>query len=498
MFMKKGGFNCFYRIKDLGKRMIGYRGDDQMNILLITTDQQRFETVLPSFPIELKAIKRLREEGMLFTHAFTPISQCAPARASLLTGLLPHAHKLYNNLCLPEGLSSSIWTYTQALCDYGFRVGQVGKWHMSSNDTILDYGIDDFIPMIRKWHIQHTDSVIKAPLYVREPVANGEVLSGIISAPLNEIREYQLINDAITLLEEYATENRPWHLRVEIEGPHVPWIVPEEYDNLMDPEKIPIPLNFYETFDNKPIIQKRQHRSANLCSCYYDWKWTSKNLVRYYGYIKMIDDQINRLLDKLEELGVAEETLVIFTADHGELAGAHNRIGKGELPYDELYRIPMLVRWPKYVKPQSQCDDFIMLHDLCPTMLAAAGVEYPKGLHGRNCLGLFLDCKDKSKGREQILMEHHGTFQPILIRILRDKKGKYVFNPFSMDEFYDLENDPEELYNRIDDKRYGTIIQDYRNRLLLELEKVKEEWDKIPYWFISEAAFQKPIPWTKK
>lgn len=462
-----------------------------MNVLLITVDQQIYKTMYEDFPVELKAIKRLRESGRVFNNGFTPIAQCVPARASLLTGLLPHAHETENNFCIDKGLSTSYWTYSSEFRKNGFLVGQVGKWHISKKQDVLEYGFDDNIPMINKWHIINKGKCeIIDPIIVREDVANGEVLSGIIDAPLEEMREYVLASEAIGLINKYNETNKPWHIRVEIEGPHVPWIVPKEYSNVVAKEDIKMPDNFYETFENKPSIQKRQHRSANLCSCYHDWDWTAQNLVRYYGYIKMIDDQVLRVLEHLDKLGLPEDTLIIYTADHGELAGAHNRIGKGEVPYDELYRIPMIASWKTKITPNSSSDEFLMLHDLGPTMLAAAGIvceeDTLKNIHGKNMLHLFTDENNEAQIRREILMGHNGTFQPIMIRILRDKKGKYVFNPFDEDEYYDLENDPCELINQISNDKYKDIIKGYRKRLLNELKNVNEKWINISRWFLQD------------
>lgn len=461
-----------------------------MNILLITTDQQRFDSISSNSPVRLNSIQRVRNEGVTFLNAFTPIAQCVPARCSLLTGLLPHTHGVINNFCIDPGLPGSFWTYTRELRKNGFLVGQVGKWHITKSNTIEEFGFDDYIPMVKKWHLS-SKAQISDPIHVREAVADGEILSGVVKAPLEETREYKLVDAALELMERYTLNKKPWHIRVEIEGPHVPWIVPEEYAHRVQPEDIEIPHNFYDDFSHKPNIQKRQHRSANLCSCYHDWEWTRRNLQRYHGYMAMIDDQISRLLDKVEELGIYEETLVIFTSDHGELAGAHNRIGKGELPYDELYRIPMVARWPGHITPGSCCEEFILLHDLAPTMLAAAEIQHSEELHGRNMLGLFTGNDEEAPIRDQILMGHNGTFQPLMIRILRDKKGKYVFNPFDQDEFYDLEKDPAEMTNQIDNReQYGDRINEYRSRLLQELETVKEKWSNISYWFLADQNME--------
>ncbi|NMA95213.1 MAG: sulfatase-like hydrolase/transferase, partial [Clostridiales bacterium] len=314
-------------------------------------------------------------------------------------------------------------------------------------------------------------------------------LSGVYSDYIKSPEEKTAVK-AMELMDKYAQGNKPWHLRVEFSGPHVPWIIPKRYDNLVNAKEIKKPANFYEDFENKPTIQKRQHRNANLCSCYHDWEWTSRNLIRYYGYISLIDDVINRLLDKLDSLKLTQDTIIIFTSDHGELAGAHNRIGKGELPYDELYHIPMIVSWPGRVEPGSSCDELVMLHDLCPTMLDMLDIGYPDNLHAKSILDLLLNESDNGQIRKQVLIEHHGTFQPLMIRILRDKRGKYCFNPFDFDEFYDLEKDPGELNNLINDISYQSTIQNYRNRLLAEQASVEEKWSEISYWFLSETGNQ--------
>lgn len=458
-----------------------------MNILLITTDQHRADTVLPNFKPNLKGFNTLRESGVTFTNAYTPIAQCSPARASLLTGLLPHSHGMYNNCHnrphIIEDLSSELWTYTKELKRNGYQVGQVGKWHISKNVLPEEYGIDDYIPLPG-----NNFSHIKDAYTVKEPVAMQGVMSGIVEEPVSSFKEYQLCTEAISLMGKYEKNKKPWHIRVEFSGPHVPWIIPSGYEEKVDLSQIEKPKNFYEEFVGKPTLQKRQHRNSGLCSCYHDWEWTKKNLQRYYGYIYMIDEQIQRLLKALSDYGVEEETMVIFTSDHGELAGAHNRIGKGEFGYDELYNIPMIIRWPDKVDNGTVCDQFIMLHDIGPTILSAVGAEYPKNIHGRDATKLLIGSEEEIRSR--ILMEHHGTFQPLMIRILRDHKGKYIFNPYAIDEFYDLERDPAEIDNLIENEDYGEIMQQYRNMMLEEMSETDEKWNQVAHWFLSEIGLQ--------
>lgn len=461
-----------------------------MNILLITVDQQIAASLDADFPVQLPNIERLKRRGVHFTQAYTPHAQCTPARASLLTGLLPHAHGMFNNCHnsarLRDNLDTSIPTYTRALQENGYVVGQVGKWHISNTTSPTEYGVDDVVPARGERH------TVTDPILVKEKIAGGEIMSGVVDGDEDRFHEHRVATGTIDLMRRYHAESKPWHIRAEFSGPHVSWIVPRRFSALVAPDEISLPKNFSEDFRGKPVLQWRQHRNANLCSCFHDEKWLKANLVRYYGYIAFIDEQIGRVLDEIESLGAENDTMIVFAADHGELAGAHNRIGKGEFGYDELIRIPMIVAWPGVLET-GVSDEFIMFHDLNPIMFAAANVDVPDGLHAQCVIG-----RDGTiRGRDFVLTEHHGTMQPVVIRVFRDRNYKYVFNPFETDEFYDLERDPAELENRIDDPECAELVASYRAKILRALEDVNDKWYPAARQFLSEQSIrdQEPQPW---
>ena len=178
-----------------------------------------------------------------------------------------------------------------------------------------------------------------------------------------------------------------------------------------------------------------------------------------------IDDQIGRVLAKLDELGVAENTLVVHASDHGDFTGGHRQWNKGPLMYDDTYRIPLVVRGPGVAGSGRVCDDLVSLMDLMPTFLEAADVPVPDDIDARSLWPALRDETDRDE-REAVFGEYHGDEMGLYSqRMVRTKRYKYVFNAPDIDELYDLRSDPHELRNLVSHPDYGDVRSRLRDRL---------------------------------
>ena len=179
-----------------------------------------------------------------------------------------------------------------------------------------------------------------------------------------------------------------------------------------------------------------------------------------------MDAQIGRVLAALDDLALADNTLVVYTTDHGDLCGAHGMVDKHFVMYDELVRVPLIARWPGRIEPGSECDSFVShAIDLATTFCEAAGAAVPSTFRGQSLLPLMFGADDN--GRQDILSVYHGNqFGLFSQRMVRDRRWKYVWNATAEDELYDLGQDPHELTNRAVDPLCAGELSRLRHRLI--------------------------------
>lgn len=470
------------------------------NIVMICTDQQRWDTLrCYGFDRYSPASDRLAREGARFERAFTPIAICSPARASLLTGTYPHNHGMLNNtherdavlLDLPDDTQ----TVSQMLADGGYVCGYVGKWHVGRHKTPLDFGFRDVLVGHRPLDVGPTPTVgarshedylheegIDPPPADQDQVVwmlrhNGYFpASSRIAGPPEASRAAYLAAEAKRLLRAYASRDRPFFMRVDFPEPHWPCAVPEPYASMHPPGDIPPWSNFGDDYTGKPATyRQRQHQWA---ADRLEWRQWADYVSKYLGVTALLEDLIASILALLDQLGIAERTLIAYTSDHGDLAGSHGLFNKGPLMVEEIYHIPLLLRWPGVIPAGLSCDQLVLNMDLAPTFAEAAGLPLPSGLDARSLMPLL-----RGGGTERpdhVFWEYHGEELGLYTqRGIRTMRHKYVYNANDIDELYDLENDPAELQNRINDPSCQALVDDLRHRMLDEMRRTD---DMIARW----------------
>ena len=413
------------------------------NILLVHSDQHRFDCLgVNGHPLlRTPHLDRLAGEGMNFTHAFTPVPLCVPARNSLLHGQWPTGHLAIANWDTeaprpaPEGLP----TWSQALCDAGYRLGYVGKWHVHPEKDPRAYGFHEYVgeEEYRRWRADRG----LAPV----PRTNrwfGEVDPHIRP---EQSRLAWGADQAVRLLEGFAARDTPFFLRWDPSEPHLPNVVPEPYASLYPPSEIAPWPSFPDPLAGKPYAQAQQRRTWDV----EDWTWQdwAPLVSRYLGEITLLDAQIGRLLEALDRLGLSGRTLVIYTTDHGDMCGGHGMIDKHMVMYDDVVRVPLIMRWPERVAPGGRCDAFVTNSlDLAATFCDVAGAPIPRTFRGGSLLPLLAG--GQTNGRQAAFSMYHGNqFGLYSQRMVRDRRWKYVWNATAEDELYDLSSDPGELRN---------------------------------------------------
>ena len=467
------------------------------NILFLMTDQHSINT-LGCHGNELVAtpnIDRIAALGTRFDHAFTPTAICTPARASLLTGSAPFRHKLLanyeRNVGYIEDLADDQFTFAEALGDAGYRLGLLGKWHGGVRKSAASYGFEG--PHFEGWHnpVDHPDYLAYLdehglpPYKISDKVrgvtpngSEGNLLAARLHQPREATFEHYLATRTIEMMERFADgsadDGRPFFLATHFFGPHLPYILPDHYFDLYDPEQIELPASVAETFAGKPPVQQNYSQLWT-----YDTlgEATSRKLIAaYWGYVTMIDEEIGRILEAAERLGLLEELAIMFTADHGEFTGAHRLHDKGPAMYDDIYRIPGMVRIPGAPAGQVR-EELISLTDFTATILEIAGLPTDQAVDSRSLVPLVDG--ERVTWPENLLAEYHGHHFPYPQRMLRTRTHKLIINPESVNELYDLVTDPDELTNRIDDPD----LADTRVQLMRELyRQLRDRGDNFYHW----------------
>lgn len=470
------------------------------NVISILTDQHRVDTLgaYGNQTVRTEHLDALAESGTRFDRWYTPTAICTPARASVLTGAAPFRHKLLanyeRNVGYQEDLPDDTFTFSQALRGAGYNCGLIGKWHAGTHKLRGHYGFDG--AELDGWHndVDNPDYLAYLeerglPGYriseqMRGTLPNGgpgNLLAARLHQPLEATFEYYLAERTIELLRRYAddlrTSRTPFYLALHFFGPHLPYVVPDEYFDMYDPEAIELPASVQETFTDKPPVQ------AN-----YSAHWTfdtmseadSRKLIAvYWGYVTLIDEQIGRVLAAAEELGLMDSTAVMFSSDHGEFTGSHRLHDKGPAMYEDIYRTAGIVRVPGAPAGQVR-QEFVSLVDITATVLDWCGLDPSPAVDSRSLLPLVRG--EDPEWDPAIVCEFHGHHFPHPQRMLRTDRYKLVVNPDSVNELYDLQTDPDELHNRY---RHPEMIE-IRSELLTDLYyRLRARGDNFYHWMTS-------------
>ncbi len=458
------------------------------NILLIQSDKHRFDSLAVNGNKIVKTpnLDKLASDGMNFTHSFCPIPLCCPARASIITGQWPTEHQQIANFDSEAGREhiEGLPTYATQLREEGYWLGFADKWHVHKNKMPdhSDYGFNKVAPTweYRQWRKEQGLNPLPNPKTKGLlPFYYGGLDE---DAKPDQTRLHFAANMIIDMLDERSKEEEPFMISWEPPEPHLPCYPCKHYMDMYDPKDIEPWPGYDDDLTKKPYPLHQQQL---------DWgveKWTWEKdwapfVARYYATITELDHQIGRVLDKLEQLGLAENTIVVYTTDHGDTTGDHGLIDQHYILYDCVMRVPMIVRWPEKIKAGEVSEEFVCnAIDLCRTFAEAAGAEIPETFSGENLIPTLTGTG--GTGREDIFGSYHGNqFGLYTTRMVRDKEYKYIWNPTAQDEFYILANDPGEKNNLIENAKYADLIQTKRLRLIKWMEKTNDSMLN---------------PWTKK
>lgn len=474
----------------------------QPNILLISTDQQHWNTIhaLGNESIHTPNLNRLVEEGVAFERAYVASPVCSPSRSSIITGEYPSKHKCWN---IGVELDENRTTMGQVMMEHGYKTGLFGKAHFK---PVLTEGSFEAPP-----HIHDRDfwKEWQGPYYGFEKVAmvhghsdedsshgmhygawlveqgidpskyfgpGGGHREGSWDIP-EEYHYTRWTADQTMDFIENKEDDKPFLAWCSFQDPHNAFLCPEPWNSMYDPDQMPPFIEKEGEMDDKPLIHQcliedrmdeldidvtsdPGHNTGGVqCLGHTNKKIgydrAKKWLASYYGMISLIDHHIGRILDRLDELGIAEDTLIVFTSDHGDYAGNHGFWLKGPIHYDDILRVPFLARWKGELPEGRRTNALMSLVDLAPTFLEAAGIDKYPSMQGTSQLKTMYQPDQAT--RDWCLVENRAEPSFYVKTLVTERYKLNYFLDRDEGELYDLQEDPNEFVNLYNKENYAEI-----------------------------------------
>lgn len=464
------------------------------NILWICTDQQRWDTlgVYGNSWVNTPNIDRLAESGLVFDYCYSQSTVCTPSRASFLTGRYPRTCRGRQNGAdiPPEEI-----LITKAMADVGYNCGLAGKLHISASNPsvapIMEPRINDGYSVFN-WSHDRSDAW-PTNEYHNWLAEKGVEYSSQAHPECNHIRlgpnaeHHQTtwcVEKAINFIRNNAKFDQPWLHSVNIYDPHHSFETPADYlqrylDRIDD---IPLPNYIEGELNNKPVFQQFDHLGAYNSSkdgttegAHHYPTMTERDhrmiTASYWAMCDLVDSQVGRLLDALESSGEAENTLVIFMSDHGEMLGDHGLYWKGPFFYEPAVRVPLIVAWKGQIEAGRRSQALVELSDIAPTILDAAGVEHPAGMQAKSLWPLINGSTAIDHHREDVYSEYYNAMPwhsdpTAQTTMVRTKTHKIVAaHGTGSGELYDLNKDPKETQNLWSDPESSDLKLEMYERL---------------------------------
>ena len=447
------------------------------NILIVMTDHQRADTVLPEHPAVTPNVDRLGREGVVFTDALCPTPHCCPTRASFFSGLYPSRHGVWNNVCndqaLSRGLNPGVRLWSEDLAEAGYDMHFSGKWHVSVDESPKDRGWKEHYVSAAagdhhgvRWDhyralAQEPDPAERREGQILRPGYGTYRLYGAAERT-PESHDQKVTRLALDTLSELGRTDDPWCMYVGLIGPHDPYVVPQKYLDLYDIDDVPLPAAYEDSMADKPAVYRRMRdmRFGQLSE-----RETREGVRHFWAYCSYLDELFGRILDALDATGQAQDTLVLFCADHADYCGEHGLWAKGIPCFRGAYNVPTVVRWPAgIVNPGRRVGEFVSTADFAPTFIELAGLTADRHFTGESLVPLLRD-ETPADWRDEIHTQCNGVELYYTQRSVTTRKWKYVFNGFDRDELYDLHADPDETVNLADRAAYEGVKREMCRRM---------------------------------
>jgi arylsulfatase A-like enzyme len=451
------------------------------NVLLLMFDDLRFDNFsYVHGHARTPDIDALAKESVIFTAACTPTGLCSPSRAALLTGRLGHRTGLDDNCHVWQsrlmGLDLNQTTVLEWAREKDYFIGYFGKWHLGPDGPIRR-GVHRFssngFERGRKLPVKPDFDSIKRYYDKNKNFEEKPEFYATRKGGYEDTPTKQKVNEAVAFLDEAKNITLPFYLTVSFNAPHPPYVVPKPFNTMYDYRDVELPKSLNESIDRKPKYQREVlwywHDVGHMSED--DWR---KATTFYWGSVSMIDKAVGEIITTLKKNGFWENTMIVFIGVQGSMIGEHHLYDKGPYSYDELMRIPMLVRVPD-IAPRA-VTRHVSLIDINQTLVKWMDLEpITPNLDSRSLFPLMEKGDDGWDTPDEAFYHYewyNGKWYGI--RTIRTPDFKYCWNPVDTDELYDLKNDPFEMKNLIDLPQYGSTQKELQQRLLTYLRKVED------------------------
>ena len=461
------------------------------NVLLLYTDQQRWDTIHAGGNpyIHTPNLDRLAQEGALFNRCYCNAPVCMPSRQSMLSGTYPSV-----NGCTDNGIEfdEGRLTLMDVLSTYGYTTANLGKLHFKNHsdrdhrELHPKYGFDHLVlsdepgcydDAYIKWVEERAPEWVEKCRIALPPAYDGPpnhapsrdpVEPYTFEAPEELSHSAFVADETKTFIEQHQEQHqsgKPWFAIAGFYAPHCPFNAPQRFVEMYEQAKMPLPK-----FDLDGLPHPWDSALRELP----DEQWQKIKLY-YYALISHVDDCVGQILDALEASGQMEDTLIIFTSDHGEHLGDHGITSKGPPGLDSCTRVPLLVRYPHKVKVGKQYDDLVESVDITSTIVDYCGIQVPPQFQGRSFRAL-IEGKD-FQARSSTFTELKNPFR-YSWKAIRTQQYKYCVNQDGEELLYDHIKDPYEQHNVVHDPGYEDALATVRHEMLMRWFTIENQYPR--------------------
>ena len=441
---------------------------DRPDVLFILTDQWNPRCVgyAGDRAVPTPNLDRLAAEGIVFENHYTPCPVCMPARCSLLSGLYPHNHDFWGNFS-NDFLPPEIAPMFRDVREAGYTTAQIGKLHWTGGpawrrqfdsldsyyralglDVCQDIATPFSTPQGRGPYQDHLREIGRLDAYCRDiakRIEKGQYAAWPSAVEPEDHNDSFVADRAIDFLKAQPAD-KPYCLVASFPGPHPPLDAPGRYATLVPPEGINLPPN---------VAQELTYRGET-----YDSEALRRMRANYYGKMGLIDANLGRIIEALRQRGTWDNTLVVFSADHGEMMGAFGKLSKGRF-YEESARVPLLMRWPDRIEPGRRTAALTQLFDVYPTIVEATGGKLSPGHFARSLLPVATGAAEQVRDAAFSEISNRAHFNYMV------RTPRYAWWVHSGDEaLYDMASDPYQMNNLIASAAHRDVLQEIRVRHL--------------------------------
>ena len=481
------------------------------NLVFIFTDQQRYDTlnVYGNKKIKVPNLNKLAQKSAVFMNSYVTQPVCTPSRGSLLTGLYPHNHGCETN---NRVLSDDIPTLAEMIDRSAYTTGYVGKWHLG-NEVMPQHGFDTWISVedyfYRNYYEKKEYENVNSS-YHEFLVKNGFIpdiededyyafsREFVTRIPAEFSKPAFVGGEAVKFIEE--NKEKPFILYANFLEPHNPYH--SAYDNMYNPEEIELP----ETFNTEPDecsplkyhFNRRFYREVDehAYPLSNERKWRN-TIARYYGAISLVDKYVGRIMDAIEKNGLDENTIIVFTSDHGDMMGEFKMLAKSVM-YEGAVKVPLLIKVPGITDEQRIIKTPVSQIDVVPTLLELLGVYADIKTDGKSLLSVIKG--EKGPELEDVMIEWNGNVSDMWLKPFHDEisgndelkkaakdtnesAGRTIRTPDGWkmslseageNELYDLNKDPHETKNLYFNDEYKSIVDMLSDKIYVWQDKHKD------------------------